>query len=423
MPREFSSSLSPLKYSRVAIAALLLLSIVLPTAAKSLALGLLILVLWLIGLAFFSGQIHWTERRQAVGVATLLFSFFGLLESLYGSSHGDPGAINVLTVYVIYPPLFFYLGSSFQQGDFGRLATLLKVATSIVIATQIAFVLSWLGIDGGRFAALMIYLYKGSAVVDKTAEFTVFTLPNVSSLMFLSPYLLADTMITGGKRIISATLFVLTVLACVLASRRAIYPTLALSVVTTIFLSWPLLKYEHVRARARRGLLLLTIIGAGIIGAAVAVGVVNPHEAVSRLVSLQNVSTTSYPRVKQFHVMMREVAKRPIIGEGAGAAASYIRSNSQPWAYELTYVDLLFQFGVLGCVVFACGFIYLVNCMMRAIKNSSVPIEERASILSFAVGVIGFVAANATNPYLSKFSYMWVIFIPIAAAAYGVDIA
>ena len=423
MTRSLPGNGWPLKYSRAGLAALLMLSIVLPTAAKSFAIGLLIVLLWMIGLAFASGQIAWTARRQAIGVAALFFSAFGLFESLYGSAHGAPGAVNVLTVYVVYPPLFFIIGSAFQDGDFTRLAKLFRFATAFVIATQVAFLLSWAGIDGGRFAMLMTHIYKGSAVVDKTESFTVFTLPNVSSLMFLAPFMLADTLLTGRGRALSAALFVLSLLACVLAGRRAIYPVLVLSIVSTAFFSRPLLNYKEMRTRTKRGILVLTILGVTIGGVAIVGGVINFHEAITRLMSLEKVTTESYPRIKQFHVLMNEVGSSPVVGEGGGAAGSYIRSNSQPWAYELTYVDLLFQFGITGCVLFACGVLFLLNCLMRAIKKHSLNLDERSAIVCFSVGFIGFVAANATNPYLEKFSYMWIIFIPVAAVAYGIDFA
>jgi hypothetical protein len=32
----------------------------------------------------------------------------------------------------------------------------------------------------------------------------------------------------------------------------------------------------------------------------------------------------------------------------------------------------------------------------------------------FLAGLICFMIANGTNPYLAKFDYMWIIFIPVA---------
>ena len=417
-------SLWPLRWARSGVAILILLSIILPSALKDLTAFLLVGVLWLIALAAIGQQIEWTSRRRTVGLAALLFSTVGLFWSVYGATRGAPGAVRVMTIYVIYPTLFFCLGSVFRAGDFGRLRILFRIATALVIASQIAFVLSWIGVDGGRFSSLMVHLYGKLAVVDKTAGFTLFTLPSVSSLMFLSPFLLVDTLTSKNGRVFSASLFAFSLLACLVAGRRAIYPVLLLCIFSVVFLGRPLLNSKDLRERAKRRTALLLLVGLGATLGAIATGVVNPHEVMSRIMSLQKMSADreDYPRIKQFRVLVGEAGTSPVLGEGAGAAGSYTRSNSQPWAYELTYVDLFFQFGVFGVLIFSCGFLYLMNCLMRAIANDGIDMNERASILCYAVAFLGFIAANATNPYLAKFSYMWILFIPVAASAAGIDL-
>lgn len=422
--REARGGFWPLRWARWGATLILLMSIVLPNVLKGLTVVMLAGVIWLIALAVAGKEIAWTQRRLAVGLATVLFSAAGLFWSLYGSSLGAPGAVRVMTVYVIYPPLFFYLGVIFRQGDFKRLVTIFRVATALVIASQVAFVLSWLGVDRGKFASLMVHLYGTLAVVDKASGFTLFTLPNVASLMFLAPFLLTDTLVSGTGRLSSGILFTFSLLACLVAGRRAIYPVLAVSLLSIAFLGRPLLKSNDIGGRAKRGVVVLVLIGLCGLGAALATGALNSREVVSRVMSLQKISSDNEdsPRIKQIRALVGEVSASPILGEGAGAAGSYRRSNSQPWAYELTYVDLLFQFGVAGLLIFCCGFIYLLNCLMRALANVSIDTDERAAVLCFTVGLIAFAVANATNPYLAKFSYMWVLFIPVAAVAAGVDI-
>jgi len=45
----------------------------------------------------------------------------------------------------------------------------------------------------------------------------------------------------------------------------------------------------------------------------------------------------------------------PVFGAGLGAVARVIRSDSQPWAYELSYNALLFQTGLVGLALYVGG--------------------------------------------------------------------
>jgi hypothetical protein len=107
---------------------------------------------------------------------------------------------------------------------------------------------------------------------------------------------------------------------------------------------------------------------------------------------------------------MRGIVGAPLFGSGAGAAADYVRSFDTPWAYELTYVSFVFQYGFFGFLIYASGIIYLVRQLILLINRNG-----RSSFeFYFLSGFIGFMLANATNPYLSSFDCMWIIFIPYA---------
>jgi O-antigen ligase len=115
-------------------------------------------------------------------------------------------------------------------------------------------------------------------------------------------------------------------------------------------------------------------------------------------------------RKLQFDALFDGIKQSPIYGQGAGAAASYIRSESQPWAYELSYIALAFQYGIVGLFVYAAGPIFLIFSLAKYTR-----IHGRNTFeFSLLAGFISFLIANGTNPYLAKFDYMWVIFIPVA---------
>jgi O-antigen ligase len=110
---------------------------------------------------------------------------------------------------------------------------------------------------------------------------------------------------------------------------------------------------------------------------------------------------------------MSEWSDSPWIGQGLGASASSVtRSEEQPWAYELSYVALLFQTGLLGVIIYSSAVLWIFYKGIRLVR---VRPDAGQVILPLLAGLAGFLLANATNPYLSKFDYLWTIFLPVAA--------
>jgi len=118
-------------------------------------------------------------------------------------------------------------------------------------------------------------------------------------------------------------------------------------------------------------------------------------------------------RANQLVSLLEGIYQAPLFGHGAGASASYIRSVEQPWAYELSYVAFVFQYGVLGLILYFSGLLYIIINMLKMSQDLSLHKECRVFLISFMIGLVSFLIANATNPYLAKFDYMWIIFIPV----------
>jgi O-antigen ligase len=117
-------------------------------------------------------------------------------------------------------------------------------------------------------------------------------------------------------------------------------------------------------------------------------------------------------RSDQFYAMTNEWKQSPLFGAGHGASAkSSIRSEEIPWAYELSYVSLLFHTGILGFLCYLAGIIWIFLKGLEIIKSDHWLSTYMSPVL---VGTLCFLIANATNPYLEKFDYMWVIFLPVA---------
>jgi O-antigen ligase len=110
---------------------------------------------------------------------------------------------------------------------------------------------------------------------------------------------------------------------------------------------------------------------------------------------------------------MGDWSARPIFGAGFGAVASDNFGSSVedvPWAYELQYVALLFQVGVFGMLVYGGAVLWL---MYQLINKSKANPDYAILMIPSLVGLSCFLIANATNPYISKFDYLWTLFLPV----------
>lgn len=112
-------------------------------------------------------------------------------------------------------------------------------------------------------------------------------------------------------------------------------------------------------------------------------------------------------RTSQFSALVSGWLENPIFGAGHGTSVRVIRSNEQPYAYELSYLALLFHTGLVGFLLYASGVIWIFYNGVRLIQSGD---ELAKRGLPVYVGTACFLIANATNPYLEKFDYMWVIF-------------
>ena len=117
-------------------------------------------------------------------------------------------------------------------------------------------------------------------------------------------------------------------------------------------------------------------------------------------------------RAEQFFTLYNGWQQTPLFGTGHGASAlGPLRSAEMPWAYELSYAALLFHTGIIGFLIYSSGVIYIFWMGLKIIRSGH---WLGIYMLPVLVGTTCFLIANATNPYLEKFDYIWVIFLPVA---------
>ena len=90
--------------------------------------------------------------------------------------------------------------------------------------------------------------------------------------------------------------------------------------------------------------------------------------------------------------------QNPVLGDGLGAVVRprFVRDPAAPWSYELTYLQLLFQMGVLGLLAVLALPLAAIRRGLREAATGAL----RAPPLAGAMAILGILVASATNPYL-----------------------
>lgn len=402
--------------ARASVASLIVLSIVVPTMFQPLKATILAVALACMALS----RETWTSRsspaQAGLDLAALAYCTVGLAWALYGLQRGNPGAGSMMTVHAAYPVLCIFLARLTRPGDFAKVSAVVGVSGVLVVASQLLFIASFFGLDDGYlFAVFQNSLQDVPAAVDAGEDYLLFTLPSVSSLLFLAPWLIAYALLAKNHKLRYGVLLMATLALLVLAGRRAFLLGIFFGGLAILGSSRELAGGPTTRLRPS-GILIFLAVSAALAIVGFESGWLNVEILTDRLTSILDFSDndSNLERRLQFASLMEGIAAHPLFGSGLGAAASYLRSDTQPWAYELSYVALMFQVGLLGFFVYAIGVVFVLVALRRLGMAHHLPESERLAAIAFLGGLVSFLIVNATNPYLAKFDYMWTLFVPLA---------
>jgi hypothetical protein len=398
-------------------AALFFSMVFLPTAApllKALLLGLALAVVAGEALVGARPRLDRSTFLWIVGLAGL-----GLAFLLRGLLFGEPGALRVGTVYVLWPLAWAVLiaGALSERALRAQLA-LFVLALAAVSLYGLEFVLEqsgWLGTSlfPDLFEDQGIGFYEG---------FVELRLPALASLPFGLPFLIAAGMTWGGsgrapvaRPYLWGTL-VLGLLLAALSGRRAVLFVVALAPFLTVGTALLLPAAERRRVfgpalLAIGALALLAVVVGAFLGASLGFDAGVLWESFREGFD-PSASLASSIRGEQLQGLVAGWSEHPLLGRGHGAfLRDHVRDPERPWAYELSYAALLFQTGLVGFLAYA-GFVgWLFWQALLAVRRGG---YEARVMLPLTVGLAAFLVANATNPYLLKFDFLWTLFMPLA---------
>lgn len=384
---------------------LFFLMLVVPTTYQSIKLALLLVCL----LGTVTSSRFSISARGAVGI--LGVAALGAIEVGYGFIRGTPGASTQWTVFILWPLVFYVLST--QICTVARLTSLFRVMVAaawviglyglimvLAMSGTIPRALYYSGIDAGQGT------YFDNGVI-------AFSLYSLSSVLFLLPALLALAITwpratpppTPWWALVGA--ICILVLLVLMSGRRGLFIVL-IGFPVILLLLLVVLRAPGIRrtAAAMIAAALVAWAGARLIGFDLA--------RVAQYLTTGDIKVESSAiRLQQFHQLVDAWRSDNIfLGSGLGAVApGPLRSFDTPWAYELSYVALLFQIGIVGLAFYGTIIIYTyVHVVTAALAHPKI----RPWAIAVFMGGVSFLVANATNPYLLKFDYMWILFLPVA---------
>ena len=371
--------------------------------------------------------------RLSVSVALWTLGLFAVscFFVMEGMLKGTPGAAAVTTVYIFWPLAFTLWLAGISQRRF-----LAGVQWTAIVATL------FIGIYGCLYLLTQLNILPETDLVSSLSfgweaegfgaheGFTQMQFPGLNSLPFLIPFLLAwvSTQPSGERRspvrqICLWAACILGLIVTIAGTRRALTLVVCLSPCLTLFFRSFQPETEK-RLNKRSFLVFAGIFLAGTLLVFLGLNSIYQFNVAAMWdyfvtgfdFSSQTPDEGAGPRHEQFIALVKGWLDHPFLGAGHGASAyGSIRSQTMPWSYELSYVALLFQVGIVGVTAYAAGVCWIFWQGIKLVKAGG---QVGRIMIPMLVGLSGALIAHATNPYLNRFDGMWMLFLPLAVVNY-----
>lgn len=343
----------------------------------------------------------------------------GLSYSAYGLMRGNPGAVRVLSVWFAWPLVYLFLSTLLRQPN-GYLY--LSKTLVFSLACVVLYGYMYLGYAAGFVPDWLYFELKQGQSVGFYDGFVEYNLYSVSSLIFLAPfyfhYLFERYKRVGRVGVVASGLAVATIILIFLTGRRALLVSFLLLPILIIFSNK--LLGNNFRLTGRPS----AVVAFGFLVFIAAYAFLSFGLRYDAFVSMvlegfnfSSMSGSASERTRQFFALIDGwLGSSIMFGAGNGAVAAISRSDEFPWAYELTYVYLLFSTGLVGVLVYFSWYGYSLIKLRMALRNRRDLVACAAPMLTAS---LAFCIAAGTNPYFGKFDYLWVVLLPYLISAWA----
>jgi hypothetical protein len=343
-----------------------------------------------------------------------------------GVINGAQGAIAVSTVYVIWPILYiYYIGFDKAIGRYVVLVKILLVGIFLAAMSGMLFVISGFYPAVGVLDSYFELLGGSLGLYENSIEYA---LSNMTTVIYGLSFMIGFVMLglrtsiqfSRKWRIFCVGGLLISFFVMLISGRKAFMLVGLISVPLSLVLmrmsgiaDFQLKSIVKIFGIALATIVVGVLIGSMVFGLDLSALFENFLSGFD-FGDPDNLSAAR--RAEQFNALIGEWKSSPFIGFGHGSNAHSAPGDVIPWAYELQYIALLFQTGILGMLVYGSAVAWLMYQVVRLSRKYA---DLAVLMLPALVGLVCFLIANATNPYLSKFDYLWVIFLPVGLVNIG----
>lgn len=387
-----------------------------PTAYEPIKAGLLLLScsLALVGVIYGVLKIN-----RAVFFAILTLTTVGLLYSFYGVLNDAPGAVRTLTVYFLWPWVFLLLATYLSHDRSLELLFKTLIASLILI---ILYSFLFLGMKAGFVPENLYFELDQGQGVGFYDGFVEYGMYSISSLIFLIPlaihFFYIKLKLPRRKHMyLWAALTVASIVLTLLTGRRAmllVFMIIPMIIMAEWFLFSGLkklpIKIRHLSKSPGFYALafFLFLIAFGLLDH-LDFNLNKVWAMFSDGFNFESGKSTSERTLQFFSLINGWFDSSILFGAGNGSAVDVVRSEKMAWAYELTYVYLLFSTGLVGFIFYFGWFGYGLLRVRQSLKMRP---DLKIYVLPLMTAVFCFGIASASNPYFGKFDFLWIIMLP-----------
>lgn len=338
-------------------------------------------------------------KSRILGNWFILYLICNFVPFFMGFVMGNPGYSYYFASYFLWPILYFFLFLTINLRFYKTFHLYLKIGTYVVVSIGLIafFLFNFVGYTGSFLLLLPSY------IPNLTLPVVTITEGCVNSIIFLYSYFIVYTLLNKERNYL---LLLLCFVFVLITTRRIIYVELILAVV----LYFVFAKASHIEVGKKILWTLLILFLVFMVAAVYLIEQFEFFELSEVLDFIDNKSEDSDGlRVDQYNDLIKGWSNHPILGSGTGINASEASSRSEiPGAYELTYVAILFERGIVGFTLYM-GLLLFMN--IKSLKVLKRYAASRKYLLPMIVAVDMMLVANATNAYTQAFDYLWMLFI------------
>jgi hypothetical protein len=285
---------------------------------------------------------------------------------------------------------FIYLLLYFPLSDFMTLRSMKganRVWMTPIYALCAITALLWVGhVFGGLDYGTSGQLFAFKGVIGDDLQSGQFRLFIANQILLIPAFgVLVGLLVTSSASRSEKVGLVVLGITAYLSQTRGIWLGLAGAVVVAVVLMLFL-------GRPGRAMLLVVVIGVGLFFTPLG------KQATAKFTDFTDESTLT--RFEQAPLLWEAFKEYPIVGRGLGATlpSGYSRSEESPSSFELTYLQILFQMGIVGALLILLPQLW---ASVRAVQAMGLLRDrERGLAIGAVSATSGLALANATNPYL-----------------------